>query len=152
MSNTTEVAASTSKETELLTTTAGTCMRFGETVLWPSHISISPVLLLHLLPLELWVHLTLWTMVGTAFCFFIAGVWMCRVAQTKHLWFWVPIGSVILGGCVGFFQGAISAALIAAIYMSVPYYVGVDGAAGLGVGQAIIITYFQLGRGDFIHR
>lgn len=43
-------------------------------------------------------------------------------------------------------------ALIAAMYRAVPYDVGIDAAAGLGIGQALIIIYFHLGRGDFVHR
>ena len=35
---------------------------------------------------------------------------------------------------------------------AIPYPVGIDIAAGLGIGHAICITYFHLGRADFIHR
>jgi hypothetical protein len=30
--------------------------------------------------------------------------------------------------------------------------IGIDIAAGLGIGQAVVIVYFHLGRADFIHR
>ena len=40
------------------------------------------------------------------------------------------------------------AMLLSGIYVSIPYRIGTDIAAGLGLGQAIIITYFHLGR-DF---
>ena len=42
--------------------------------------------------------------------------------------------------------------MVALIYVSIPYTVGIDTVAGLGIGQAIIIIYFHLGRGDFVHR
>lgn len=64
----------------------------------------------------------------------------------------MPLGSTIIGAAFGFVQVAITSALIAAIYMSVPYAIGVDTAAGLGIGQAIVFIYFHLGRSDFIHR
>lgn len=65
---------------------------------------------------------------------------------------WVPLGSTIMGAAVGFVQAAILSALIASIYMSVPYSVGIDTAAGLGIGEGIVFVYFHLGRSDFIHR
>jgi hypothetical protein len=44
------------------------------------------------------------------------------------------------------------AALIAAIYTSIPFSIGLDVAAGIGIGSALVIVYFHLGRGDFIHK
>ncbi len=71
---------------------------------------------------------------------------------TRPQWAWVPLGSVIVGASFGFVNTAIMSSLIAAVYLSVPYAIGIDTAAGLGIGQAIVFTYFHLGRSDFIHR
>ncbi len=71
---------------------------------------------------------------------------------THPQWAWVPLGSVIVGASFGFVNTAIMSSLIAAVYLSVPYAIGIDTAAGLGIGQAIVFTYFHLGRSDFIHR
>eukprot|EP00472_Partenskyella_glossopodia_P003793 CAMPEP_0197525436 /NCGR_PEP_ID=MMETSP1318-20131121/12093_1 /TAXON_ID=552666 /ORGANISM="Partenskyella glossopodia, Strain RCC365" /LENGTH=111 /DNA_ID=CAMNT_0043078857 /DNA_START=459 /DNA_END=790 /DNA_ORIENTATION=+ len=43
------------------------------------------------------------------------------------------------------------AALIAGLYRSIPYSPGVDIATGLGVGQAIVILYMDMGGAVFIH-
>jgi hypothetical protein len=101
-----------------------------------------------------WVAIILWTMVFCAFAFLGAGVLAIRVnfAKSRWLWAWLPFATLFTGASVGFTHGALSAALIAAASISIPYPVGIDIAAGLGIGQAICILYFHLGRADFIHR
>lgn len=107
---------------------------------------------------QIWLQVTVWTMVGCAFVFLLAGLRAARVnidpkgkyAPLKALA--VPIGAAIFGGFIGFTQGAITAALIGAVARSINSTVCIDIAAGLGLGQAICITYFHLGRADFIHR
>lgn len=42
--------------------------------------------------------------------------------------------------------------MVAAIYMSVPYSIGIENAAALGMGQAFIISYLHKGNAAFIHR
>ena len=101
---------------------------------------------------DLWVYFTLWTMGGVGVAFFVAGVIACRVDSAAYKWTWVPPAMLVFGVVIGFLDGAIPATLIAAVYTSIPYAIGIDVAAGIGIGQAMIITYFQLGRADFIHR
>lgn len=101
---------------------------------------------------EIWIQLTIWTMMGVGIVFFGAGIVACRVGKTRFKWTWLPLCMLVLGVSVGFMQGALSSALIAALYTSIPYSIGLDIAAGMGIGQAIIIVYLQLGRADFIHR
>ncbi len=86
--------------------------------------------------------------------FFVAGVVAVRMGDvaTGYKWMWLPLAMLCLGAVIGFIDGAFPAALIAAIYQSIPYAIGIDVAGGIGIGQAMIITYFQLGRADFIHR
>jgi hypothetical protein len=106
--------------------------------------------------LQIWFQITIWTMVGTAFVFFFAGAHAVRVNSDHHTpslyYVVVPLTCGMFGGGVGFVQGSITAALIGAVAVSINTSVGIDIAAGLGLGQAIIITYFHLGRADFIHR
>jgi hypothetical protein len=70
----------------------------------------------------------------------------------RYRWVWLPLAMMALGAVLGFLDGALPAALIAALYHSIPYAIGIDVAGGIGIGQALIITYFHLGRADFIHR
>ena len=37
------------------------------------------------------------------------------------------------------------------IYASIDYSIGTDVAVGLGIGQAVILIYFNLGRGSFVY-
>jgi hypothetical protein len=99
---------------------------------------------------EIWLHLTIWTVTGTSLAFFIAGVWMARLNKTFHQWLWLPLLLLVTGFAVGLVQGSLSAVLIAGIYVSVPYSIGIDVAAGLGVGQALVIIYLHLGRASFV--
>lgn len=100
---------------------------------------------------DLWTHLVAWTMMGCAIAFGWAGVRACRVTTGyNHKWLWLPLTMMVIGSLVGFFEGAFVAALLSAMYMSIPYPVGVDVATGLGLGQAMIIIYCHLGRADFI--
>lgn len=102
---------------------------------------------------EIWIAITTWTMMGTAAVFFIAGSIACRVGNDNFIkMIYFPLLAMAFGAFVGFIQGGLSAVLIALIYTSIPYSVGIDIAAGLGMGQAVVIVYFHLGRADFIHR
>jgi hypothetical protein len=100
----------------------------------------------------LWTHLIIWTMLGCALGFFGAGVLSCRVNQMgHHKWLWIPWLMLLFGAAVGFVEGCIIAAIVAAMYSSIAYEVGLDVATGLGLGQATIIMYCHLGRADFVH-
>jgi len=72
--------------------------------------------------------------------------------KTARRWTCIPLCSLVIGAITGFLQGCIASALVAALYYSIPYDVGIDIAAGLGIGQALVIVYFHLGRADFVHR
>jgi len=91
---------------------------------------------------------------GCAAAFFSAGIVAIRVAEVRNVYklSWLPLLTTLWGAGVGFMQGTLTACLIAAMYSAVPYTIGIDVAAGLGIGQAIIICYFHLGRADFIHK
>eukprot|EP00474_Spongospora_subterranea_P008345 CRZ08803.1 hypothetical protein [Spongospora subterranea] len=96
---------------------------------------------------ELWTHITLWTVAGVGTVYLCAGIWACCViSKPLTLYLWVPLLSAFIGALLGFASGGLSALLIAAIYVSIPYSIGIDVAAGLGIGQAAVITYFHLGR------
>lgn len=101
---------------------------------------------------ELWTNLMIWTVLVVGLVFFGSGVVACRVGKSRLNWLWLPLAMGLLGAAIGFVQGAIPAVMIAALYSSIPYEVGIDIAAGLGISQAIVIVYFQMGRADFIHR
>lgn len=100
---------------------------------------------------EIWVNIILWTSLTCAAVFFMAGVVGTRTQKCSQR-LCIVFGMAVLGFATGFTQGGVSAALMAALYNAVPYVMGIDSAAGLGMGQAIIILYFHLGRGDFVHR
>lgn len=103
--------------------------------------------------LDVWIDIMLWTMVFTSFAFVGASFVAIRANKSiRYLWLWLPPVLAAFGAGVGFMHGTVSAALIAAASISIPYPVGIDIAAGLGIGQAICIIYFHLGRADFIHR
>jgi hypothetical protein len=117
---------------------------------------------------DAWVAITIWTILFTSLIFFAAGVYAVYLnmrytpednairVKNKYIQFlslsWIPILTCIIGSGIGFSQGTISAALVSSIASSIPYAIGVDIAAGLGISQGIIIIYFHLGRADFIHR
>ena len=102
---------------------------------------------------DVWIDIILWTMVFVAIAFLCASFVAIRVNKSvRYLWLWLPPAMLIWGGYIGFVHGAVSAVLIAAASIAIPYPVGIDIAAGLGIGQAICIIYFHLGRADFIHR
>lgn len=55
--------------------------------------------------------------------------------------------AALFGGLIGLFEACISTLIIAAVYQSIPdYKVGIDVAAGVGLGQAFIIIYHHMGR------
>lgn len=101
----------------------------------------------------LWAIITLFTMAGTSFAFYVSGFLACRVLK-KELkeYIYIPILFAIVGVFLGFFCGAATAVFISAVYRSIPYSVPTMIAIGLGLGQAVIIIYFHLGRADFVHQ
>ena len=105
---------------------------------------------------SIFITIITWTTVATAIMFFGASVYALRTLTNKQTpWYTyiiVPAVASVWGGGLGFIQSAISSALIGATAVSINQSVGIDIAAGLGLGQAIIIIYFHLGRADFIHR
>ena len=105
---------------------------------------------------QIWLQTTIWTMVGCAAVFLCASIHALRV-NTDHktsyfCYLLVPLLAALFGGFIGFTQGGVTAALIGAVAVSIGSSIGIDIAAGLGLGQAIVIVYFHLGRADFIHR
>jgi hypothetical protein len=50
-----------------------------------------------------------------------------------------------------FVTGSVISLFLATIYISIPYTIPSEICAGFGIGQAIIIIYFDFGRADFMH-
>ena len=96
---------------------------------------------------DLWRYITGFTVIGTAFFYFMAGLVACWALHKTRALLWLPLLAAVVGGIVGLFTGGLSALLIAKIYDSIPYSLGTDVAACLGVAQAVLIIYFNLGRG-----
>jgi hypothetical protein len=101
---------------------------------------------------QLWTEITFWCVIGTGTVYLCAGVLFVRALTRRSVhYMWIPAVSCILGGIIGIFSGGIASLVLAAIYVSVPYAIGADTAFGLGIGLALLITYFQIGRADFSH-
>ena len=102
---------------------------------------------------ELWITIVLYTIVGTAGAFYVAGCWGCRVLnKSAFLYVWLPLVTAVIGACLGFLCGVITALFIAATYTAIPYDVPLSIAIGLGLSQALLIVYFYLGRADFVYQ
>ncbi len=83
--------------------------------------------------------------------YFILG-WRCfyvDIRQFKGVW--LPFLFSAFGGALGFVHGAPMAAVIASLYVQIPYQIGSDIATGVGVSQAILIIYIHSGRAKFVH-
>lgn len=101
---------------------------------------------------EIWLHVICWTMACVGTFFLGAGVIGVAKSGSRLSLILIPLLWATLGLFVGMAEGGLSSLLVAAIYNSVPYAVGIDTAAGIGVGQGLLMVYFHLGRGDFVHR
>lgn len=94
-----------------------------------------------------WQFVTGFTVIGCSFAYFVAGLVACWSLRRPRALLWLPLLAAIVGGSVGLVTGGLSAALIAKIYDAIPYSLGTDVAACLGLAQAVLIVYFNLGRG-----
>eukprot|EP00465_Bigelowiella_longifila_P010403 CAMPEP_0185266030 /NCGR_PEP_ID=MMETSP1359-20130426/29683_1 /TAXON_ID=552665 /ORGANISM="Bigelowiella longifila, Strain CCMP242" /LENGTH=180 /DNA_ID=CAMNT_0027855633 /DNA_START=130 /DNA_END=669 /DNA_ORIENTATION=- len=104
---------------------------------------------------DIFTFLITWTVTTVALAFTLAGtriaiVQGCKCTPSSPILL-IPLLMCILGIGVGLWQGALTACMIAALYRSIPYSPGVDITTGLGIGQAIVILYIQLGGAVFIH-
>uniref|UniRef100_A0A7S2TNN6 Uncharacterized protein n=1 Tax=Lotharella oceanica TaxID=641309 RepID=A0A7S2TNN6_9EUKA len=104
---------------------------------------------------EIFIFITLWTVTTVAVAYFLAGiraalVFGCKCSLESPTWAY-PILFCIFGAGAGFVHGAPMACVFAALYRSIPYEPGVDIATALGIGQGVLIVYFHLGGGVFIH-
>lgn len=95
---------------------------------------------------EIWLAIMAWTITTCSVVFLVGGVKLCTVLEGTLVWLFAPIGFALLGAFIGLVEGALITALIAGLYTSIPHQLGLDVSCGLGIGQAIIIVYFHLGR------
>jgi len=101
---------------------------------------------------DIWLYLTLWATAVVGITFFVAGLWGSFISKSFTRWLWLPITASVIGMIFGFVQAAVISALIARVMVSVPYTLGIDLAAGIGIAQGLIFLYFHMGRAEFIHR
>lgn len=95
---------------------------------------------------DVWYVITVSCTGACAVAYFIAGAAAsCLTSPRKTMW-WLPAGASCLGAVTGFLVGAIFAALVAFMYMSLPYAIDISVAISLGIGLAALLTFSGLGR------
>jgi len=105
--------------------------------------------------IRLWQEIITFTCYTVGFAYGVAGLIVTSRMRSLKLLSPKSIGSAILivfgcflmGGVIAFILGAIPAAIIFNIYSSIPHNLPFDSAISLGIGQGIIILYFDAGRG-----
>lgn len=96
---------------------------------------------------EMWLQMTIGTVITCSISYFFAGLFAARVFRKWYIYLWVSLVGAAVGALVGFITGALPAFLLSLMYNAIPYYLSSRIAAALGTSQGLLIVYFQLGRG-----
>ena len=65
---------------------------------------------------------------------------------------WIPFGLMILGMAISSIPSFLSASIVAALYIKIPYTISLDYGVALGAGQALIFVYIHWGKMQFLHK
>lgn len=65
---------------------------------------------------------------------------------------WLPFILMGVGILISIIPTCVSAALIATLYVKIPYACSVDFAIGLGIGQGLLFLYIHWGKMKFLHK
>jgi hypothetical protein len=75
-----------------------------------------------------------------------AGVVAAALTSPRRALPWLPCAALALGGCQGVCVGGPIAAILAFLYLSIPYAIDYEVAVGLGVVVGLLAVYASLGR------
>lgn len=96
---------------------------------------------------EMWSYMTISVVGSMALMYTCIGcVSLCWVTPGSGLAVLLPLSAGLFGACQGFFIGAMFAAIVAFIYLSIPYAIDARVAISLGIGLSILLAYTSLGR------
>lgn len=101
------------------------------------------------------------TIMTVGICYLIAGIIAYRALkkfQGKRPIEWenkmkfIPFGFMLLGIIISSVPSFLSASIIAALYVRIPYAISLDYGIALGAGQALIFVYIHWGKMQFLHK
>ena len=104
---------------------------------------------------EMWSVMTASAVTALAGVYLVAGCAAAALAtgwppapdgEALLLWLWLPGLAALLGSCHAMLVGAVLAALLSLLYLSVPYAIDVRVAVAMGVGIAALLAFGALGR------
>ena len=81
---------------------------------------------------------------GALYC--IAGCIASLLTSPQRTVLWLPLASMMLGACQGFFIGAPFAVILSFLYLSIPYAIDFQVAVSLGLAVAVMVVYLGMGR------
>ena len=64
----------------------------------------------------------------------------------------IPFGFMLLGIIISAVPSFLSASIIAALYVKIPYAISLDYGIAFGFGQALIFVYIHWGKMQFLHK
>jgi hypothetical protein len=100
----------------------------------------------------MWMVITVSATGSMMIFYFLVGCVASYLTSFRRTVLWLPVTAACLGGCEGFLAGAVFAALVAFMYLSIPYAIDLSVSISLGVGLAVILTYASLGRQHHMDR
>ena len=94
----------------------------------------------------MWYVITASTVAATSGVYAVAGCAATLLTSPQRTFYWLPCISALFGACHGVIVGDITAAVLAFLYLSIPYALDVSVAISLGLAVALFLTYSALGR------
>jgi len=96
---------------------------------------------------EMWSYMTISIIGSMTFIYsFSSCLTLWYITPGSAIAIFLPLSVGLLGACQGFFIGAMFAAIVAFIYLSIPYAIDARVAISMGIGLSVLLSYTSLGR------
>ena len=101
------------------------------------------------------------TILTVGICYLIAGIIAYRALKKfqegrpiewKKKMKLIPFGFFMSGIIISAVPSFLSASIVAALYVRIPYAISLDYGIALGAGQALIFVYIHWGKMQFLHK
>lgn len=94
----------------------------------------------------MWTVMTISTVIAMSVVYAFAGCMATLLTSPQRTVYWLPCCSALVGACHGVLVGGVTSAILAYMYLSIPYALDSSVAISLGLAVSAFLIYAALGR------